>query len=185
MQSSGKLVVLSIFAVAIALAGFAWLWNRNAGEKSLHFWGKQRALIIRDAKKVQLFEVLPLDATPQAGAGVVIVKHPNLGQFMLQLDKTQDISGAPGLVHARHSLLQDHSFGWASEDQPPQVTPPPPRCTHAVRFTSGQGTVTILFDFSDQRLYCVESQERIVMASKTGSGWLSYVKRNRSTAQSP
>src|SRR5262245_28299976 len=99
MRTSGKIVVVSIFAVALAMAAFAWWWNRDSGYRSLQFWGKEQSLIIRDAPQVQLFEVLPLSAVPKAGAGTVIVKRHNSGQFLFQLDGAQDISSAPGLVH--------------------------------------------------------------------------------------
>ena len=178
MRSSGKLVVLSILAIAVIMAGFAWVWNRKATERSVQFWGKDRALIIRDAQQVLIYEVLSLEAKPKVGAGVVIVCRPNSGQFLRQLDNAQDITGAPGLVHARHSLLQDHSFRWGV-DVRPAANAPPPRITHAVRFIDTQGTVTILFDFHDKRLYCVENSDCIEMAPKTSSGWLSYVKRSR------
>src|SRR5678810_12040 len=180
MRTSGKIVVFSIFAVALVMAAFAWWWNRDSGYRSLQFWGNDRALIIRDAPQVQTYEVLPLSAVPKAGAGTVMVKKHQGNQILLQLDDAQDISSAPGLVHARHSLLQDPSFSWAAEPLSAlQDSRNPPRCKYAVRFIDTTGTVTILFDFQDQYMYCVESQDGIKMSEKSRAGWLSYVRRNR------
>ena len=179
MFDRGKISVLVILAAGLVLASFAWWWNRYAGERSLKFWGPDGALIIRDAEQVELFEVIAAPAVDSATFETVTFPSPSGVRFTRQLKTSRDISGAPGLIHARTSLLQDHSFRWAAEDsRKAPLRPEATRCTHAVRFTKdGEGAVTILFDFRENRLYYIEKQESILLAPKTISGWKTYIRR--------
>jgi hypothetical protein len=174
----GKISVLVILLAALALAGFAWWWNRYAGERSLKFWGPEAALIIRDAEHVELFELTPPPEEETASFETVTVPSPSGIRFARQLKNSKDVTGAPGLIHARTSLLQDHSFQWVEDDPQHSLRPEATRCTHAVRFAKdGEGAVTILFDFRENRLYCAETQKSILLAPKTLSGWKTYIRR--------
>lgn len=84
MAAGGKLAVLAIFALALAMASFAWWWNYSHAQRTLEFYGAEAATLIRTAPKVEL-----LTATGEI-----------------------DISKAPGLINARTSLLADASYQW-------------------------------------------------------------------------
>ena len=178
MLNRGKICVLAILVVALTLSGLAWMWNRFAGMQSLKFWGPDGALIIRDGEQVELFEVIPPGPEESALFSNVTFPSPSGIRFTRELTNPRDVSGAPGMIHAKNSLLQDHSFRWASGDQQHALRPEATRCTHAVRFTKdGEGAVTILFDFRENRLYFVEGQKSVLLAPKTVSGWKTYIRR--------
>jgi len=164
MRSSGKLVVLSIFAVALLMAAFAWWWNRQQGRRALEFWGKDSALAIRDGKKVELLRLRPKNG-----------RLVDLEAF--EIVETKDISQAQGLIHARHSLLQDASFDWdakpASHSQFETKTD-----VLAVRFTRQDVSTTIVFiDLPSGRIFHSESGREIILNPKTCSGWQLFISR--------
>src|SRR5262245_53603185 len=131
MRSSGKLVVLSIFAVALLMAAFAWWWNRQQGRRALEFWGKDSALAIRDGQNVELLRLQPRNG-----------RLVDLEGF--DLLETKDISQAQGLIHARHSLLQDASFDWSgNRTRPAQFESN--KDVFAVRFSRQDVATTIVF----------------------------------------
>jgi len=178
MLNRGKLCVLAILVVALTLSGLAWLWNRYAGVQSLKFWGPDGALVIRDGEQVELFEVVPPGPEEKTPFSTVTFPSPSGIRFTRELTNPRDVSGAPGLLHARTSLLQDHSFRWVTVDPQQALHPEGTRCTHAVRFTKdGEGAVTILFDFRENRLYFVEGQKSVLLVPKTVSGWKTYLRR--------
>lgn len=82
--NGGKLAVFSIFALALAMASFAWWWNYNRGRRTMEFYGAPAATLIRTAPLVAL----------------------RIGE------REVDISQAPGLLNARTSLLSDASYRW-------------------------------------------------------------------------
>jgi hypothetical protein len=88
-NASGKLVILTIVAVALAAAGTSWWFRYKATHRAASFWGPEGSQMIRDAPRVLLTRT-PLSA-------------PSL---------TRDISTAPGITHLRNALLEDRSFKW-------------------------------------------------------------------------
>jgi len=164
MRSSGKLVVLSIFAVALLMAAFAWWWNRQQGRRALEFWGKDSALAIRDGQKVELLRLRPKNGR------LVDIKDS-------EIVETKDISQAQGLIHARNSLLQDASFDWSAK---------PAGLSHfetkkdvfAVRFTRQDVVTTIVFtDLLGGWIIHSESAREIILNPKTCSGWKLFISR--------
>jgi hypothetical protein len=163
MRSSGKLVVLSIFAVALLMAAFAWWWNRQQGRQALEFWGKESALAIRDGQKVELLRLRPKNG-----------RLVDLEGF--DLIETKDISQAQGLIHARHSLLQDASFDWNANLVGHMAFEP--KDVFAVRFTRQDVITTIVFiDLSGGRIFHSESGREIILNPKTRSGWETFISR--------
>ena len=163
MRSSGKLVVLSIFAVALLMAAFAWWWNRQQGWRALEFWGKDSALAIRDGKQVELLRLRAKDG-----------RWVDLEAF--DIVETKDISRAQGLLHARHSLLQDASFDWRANLV--GHSPFEPRDFFAVRFSRQDVTTTIVFmNMTGGRIFHSESGREIDLNAKTRDGWKLFIRR--------
>src|SRR5262245_46257806 len=110
MLDRGKLAVLTMFALALAAAAFAWWWNYSRGQRALGFYGPRAANLVRTAPKVELLvlgtgDSDPVESLPESGPVARII----------------DISRAPGLVHARTALLDDASYDWDDSVVAPQV----------------------------------------------------------------
>jgi hypothetical protein len=166
MRISGKLVVLAIFAVALAMAGFALWWNWGLGRRSLAFWGTEGGVAIRDAEKIELLRL-----RLKKGRGQFL----NLEAF--DVAETKDISKAPGVVHARHSLLEDASFDWKANlvghSEYESDTD-----FFAVRFSHPQAVTTIVFLDSDStQIFRAESGDEVALSPKTAAGWTTFLRR--------
>ena len=94
MLDRGKLAVLTMFAVALAAATFAWWWNYNRGKRALEFYGPQAAQLIRTAPQVEILFVGPPRPADAGSAAVDLVPG---GRIVV---RKIDISKAPGLIHA-------------------------------------------------------------------------------------
>ena len=165
-MNRGKLAVLLMLGVAAGLAAFALWWNVTAGSRTLEFWGRDAgARIIAPDAKVELLWLEPADET---------AKHERLkigGRPLAVVAKT-DVTGARGLVHARHSLLEDASFAW---DAPAAETGD---YTLAARFQGDGGATTVAFDFAKEQLVHVESGRSAKAAQKIASGWKTFSQRH-------
>ena len=171
MRSSGKLVVLSIFIVAIAMAIFGLWWNWGLSHRSLDFWGKEGGLAIRDGERIE-----PLRLRPKTGRSI------NLEGF--DIVETKDVSKAPGVLHARHSLLQDASFDWNAP--PGGLHEYGTRDLFAVRFSHQDAVTTILFiDSSFERIFHAENGEEVTLSPKARDGWKLFIRRYFPSDASP
>ena len=168
MHNRGKIVVLSIFAGAFAMASFALWWNLGWGKRSLDFWVKEGGLAIRDAKQVQL---LKLKSTSSASkeSGKETLSRDGL---VWEIVETKDVTGEHGLVHARHAFLEDASFQWDQE-----VPFSNSDWQYAVRFSGKTGQATALLDLKKGRVASWEQQRTARLSNKTASGWKQFMSR--------
>lgn len=152
----GKLAILLMLLVAIGLGGLS-LWVRHRqGKRALEFWGVADAQRIRHATEVEL-------VTLQAGEG--IGRHLLLDEQPFRVIDEGDISAAPGLVHARHSLLVDHNFVWERADE---CTP---RWSFALRFVEGDQATVVVFDTNCQRVRCLATGQDLVLIKPLADAW--------------
>jgi hypothetical protein len=110
---SGKLVIITIVAVALAAAGTSWWFRYSATHRAAEFWGPKEARLIRDAPVVQFWVHEP------PGNLKTVVEALISTDAVVDPATVRDIDKARGLVHLRNALLDDRSFNW-----PP--TPPKP-----------------------------------------------------------
>ena len=166
MRSSGKVVVFSIFAVAIAMASFALWWNWGLGRRSLDYWGESGALHIRDDKSVTLVKLQPRVANPAA-------KCPPFPMDSRDLNSAEkkDISEAQGLVHARHAFLEDASFNW---NQPISTEV---EWQYAVWFDGGKDHIFVMLDLKNGVVGSSESYQALRLSPKTAAGWKHFISR--------
>src|SRR5687768_13242365 len=95
-----------MLGIAAALAGFGLWWNVSSGKRTLDFWGREAgARIIDPDATVELLWLQP--AADSARQERLVI-----GGRSFAAVKAADVTGARGLVHARHSLLEDASFDW-------------------------------------------------------------------------
>lgn len=194
MHNRGKLVVLSLFAVAVAMAGFALWWNWGQGRRSLEFWGTEGGLAIRDATHVQISKLKTTainesteiskfveashmqprqskTATDKKGAiniEATIVTDVQLREVL----ETKDVTDAHGLVHARHAFLEDASFKWDDS-----VSYFGPNWQYAVRFQSRGSETIVLLDLKTSVVGANDQKRAARLSPKTASGWKVFISR--------
>ena len=94
--TSGKLLILGVFAVALAAAAASWWFRYAATHRAAQFWGPTAARLIRDAPRVSL-------RSDELSAG---------GDHSADLPR--NLSSTPGLTHLRTALLEDRSYDWTA-----------------------------------------------------------------------
>jgi hypothetical protein len=130
----GKLTVILFFTAALCMGGYAWWHTYQRGRQSLEHWGSDAAVAIRYAKTVEVWQ---LQRSESSAPAEVIV-----GDCGYVTSAKTEISNVPGLVHARHALIEDASFlwDWAAADE----------CKSdwqfALHFVSERHTATLIFD---------------------------------------
>jgi hypothetical protein len=161
----GKLAVLSMLLLAVALAAFALWWNVIGGQRTLAFWGREGGKrIIAEKATVELLRLAADDADGSS-------ERLTIGGKSYVVVARADITGARGLIHARHSLLEDASFDW-------EATVPAGDYTLAARFRDAHGATTVAFDFEREHLAYVESGQERKAAAKIVAGWQTFARRH-------
>jgi hypothetical protein len=168
MHNRGKIVVLAIFAVALGMASFALWWNWGLGKRSLEFWGTEGGLAIRDAKKVEILRLKSPSHLNLNDQGT-----PKKNAFLFDVQETKDVTGEHGLVHARHSLLEDASFQWNKK----AVTMIGPDWKYAVRFQHESKESTVMLDLNSGVIGSWEENRAIPLSPKTAAGWKQFISR--------
>src|SRR5262245_39105325 len=79
-----------------------------------------------------------------AEAATLIRTAPNVEILRPDPESDIDISKAPGLINARASLLSDASYDWKAS-APAQQSP-----LFSVRFSRGENSVVVTFDFENR-----------------------------------
>jgi hypothetical protein len=144
--SRGTFAVLSILALALAMASYAWWYNYSHSQRILDLYGPEAATLIRTAPVVEIL-------SGDAGSNL-------------------DISQAPGLLHARTSLIADASYDWTGA--PAFVAPP----VASVRFRRGEQSIVIDFDFANRLVRPSSTGKTGKLIPKTSAGWQAFIERN-------
>ena len=172
--STGKLAVLAMIAVALVAASFAWWWNFNRGRKTLAFFGPTAARLIRTAPKVEILIVGDSELTVGSDSADEKVL---IGNGLFPVYRRIDISKAPGLIHARASLLTDSSYtgettltAWGDFKE-------------IVRFADDDGEVYLAISETEQTLHDVSSRKARKLIPKTADGWRQFIERNVKQAE--
>jgi hypothetical protein len=161
----GKLAVLSMLLVAFALAAFALWWNVTGGRKTLEFWGQEGgARIISPQAAVVLLWLEPVGED-------AVGERLSIGGRSYAVVAQADVTGARGLVHARHSLLEDASFDWDANTTAGDYRV-------AAKFRDAGGTTTVAFDFEGEQLAYVEAGSEKRGAAKIMTGWKTFSHRH-------
>ncbi|MBP87990.1 MAG: hypothetical protein CMJ64_14905 [Planctomycetaceae bacterium] len=140
----GKLVILFIFGLSAVMGGYAWWHHFNQGRKCLELWGGEAAALIRYAPVV---EAMRFGGASEKSGNVLQIAGKGIA-----IEQHVDVSGTPGLVHARHALIEDASFLWKQPVPTESV-----EWTFALRFVDGEQRVTIAFDEIAARVHFVEA----------------------------
>jgi hypothetical protein len=114
-------------------------------------------------------------------AATLIRTAPKVELLPFDAQDDVDISKAAGLLNARTSLLSDASYVW------PAPRPPLDSPSRSVRFTDGNRSVVIDFDFENQTVRTSSTGRIATLTSKTAAGWQAYLARitERSSIKPP
>ena len=167
--SAGKVAVLAMIAVALVAATFAWWWNFNRGRKTLAFFGSQAARLIRTAPTVEILVVGGPESTGGPASTDVKVL---VGNSLFRVYRRIDISQAPGLIHARASLLTDSSYTGET------ILTAQGDFTEIVRFADDNGEVLLAFSKQQPDLHVVSDRKAMRLIPKTADGWRQFIERN-------
>ena len=140
-----RLVVVLIFLVAVVMGGYGWWYNFQQGRRSLRLWGSDAAVLIRYAPQVVLLQ-LEL-ARPDERAS----ERLDIDSQRFAIVRQFEISKVPGLVHARHALIEDASFVWSARQRACQ-----PNWQFALRFLRGPQRATLAFDTNCDQVRLIE-----------------------------
>ncbi len=144
MQISGRLIILVIFALAIAMSGGAWLYQYSYSRHSAEFWGPAGSLIVK-SPELQLLELAAApagdgDEGEEAGAEVDL-SNQVAGRNVVD---HHDLRKKPGLIHLRHVFTQDGNFVWDERGVEP-VDGGTREWSYALRFVDGDAEQIVLF----------------------------------------
>lgn len=160
----GKLAVLAIFMLALAMAAFAWWWNQASSRRALAFYGGDAAHLIRTAPQVEILVLYAPSLRAEAGEDAI-----QFGGLSRRVLRRIDISKAPGLLNARTSLLTDASYVGAASENGEDVA-------RVIRFVDGKGETLIGLDDPVKHAVLPDAR-RLQMAEKTARGWQSFLDR--------
>ena len=154
---TGRLFIIFILLLSIAMGAFAVWFKYHQGRRCLVFWGSHNAGLIRHASTVELLVPGPLLSQDEFQRAVESSSpFPGTGA-------SHDISTRPGLVHARHMLIEDQSYHW---DQP--VGGEQRGWKFVLRFREGQDQILLAFDTSRHLVQLVGGGEPVVMGRMLG-----------------
>lgn len=146
MQVSGRIIILTMFGIALALSGGAWWYHYSTTRRAAEFWGAEGARLLVKAPRLEFLELgeRAAGAKPQAReeAGEVVAGRA--------VTAVQDLSDKPGLIHLRFVFTQDANFGW-SEIASQRVDVADAQWAYALRFEEGERQLVILLreDFEE------------------------------------
>lgn len=152
-MNTGKMVIAAMFLAAVGAVGVSFWYHHQKSRRALAFLTPETARLVTQAPRVELLLLAPR-ATPAENAEVVLIEgepHP--------IFERRDLSAAPGLVHARHALLEDDNYDWKSGD----VAACTPEWTQALRFSTDEASATLVFAFNCERMSVADRDESIAI----------------------
>lgn len=162
-MNQGKVVIGAMLVISIALAVFAWWTRYSRSQQVLSTWGRDAVVAIRTGEKVELLVLGPADVASSDPPELLVIPEwapAGNGPERRTIRRRIDITGTPGLIHARHHLIHEKGFSWdavRSEDCRPQWET-------ALRFSKNGNLATMAFDFQCKRVCLVERQVEVGMA---------------------
>ena len=160
----GKVVILSIVAVALLATGFGIWFQRQKTYLVLQWLGPDAARCISRAEQVFFLE-FPSEA-PQgefSSATSIIIADKEVA-----IIRRMEVTKEPGLVHLRHALTQNASYQWQAPNSANGDW------EFALQFVYRSQTSTLLFDLNRQMVCHLETGESVALAEHFGAGVQHY-----------
>lgn len=135
MQVSGRLVIVAVFTLAIAMAAGAWLYQYTYSRHSAEFWGESSRLIGRSPE----LQLLQLKTPPDDEAIEFDLENSVAGR---EVAGHFDLRNQPGLIHLRHIFIQDDNFLWDARSRESAASQRD--WSYALRFVEGPAEQIVL-----------------------------------------
>jgi hypothetical protein len=144
-SNRGKAVIVGIILLALLLSGYSWWHQFQKSRRCREFLGTEAAQLIRLAPQVVLLRLEQESAV--AGSSNRPKGILRIGGDTVLVSQHVEITGTPGLSHARHALLQDVNYQWDAS-QSDCVS----QWSFALRFAQDGEDVIIAFDTQCNRI---------------------------------
>ncbi len=148
-EQRGKLVILLMISVAMAMSGYAWWHQFQSGRRSAEFWGTAATIQVRYAPRVEFLRLHRKGEIAEPARETLTIR----GMEYIVGDPF-DVTRSRGMVHARHALVDDLSFDWSSR------APETANWEFLLRFRDQGQPVTAAFD-TERGLVCFVDQSRV------------------------
>jgi hypothetical protein len=148
-MNQGKLVIVFIFGLSAVMGGYAWWHHFTQGSRCLDLWGAEAGELIRYAPQVEVMQFAHSDA---GDAETIQIQGESLA-----IAARKDVTGTPGLVHARQALIEDASFLWKADLAGPS------NWQYLLRFTRGDQQVSVAFDCDRGRVRLVGTDRQAAL----------------------
>jgi hypothetical protein len=168
-MNRGKWIIAVIFGVAVAMALFAWNFQRLRGQRVLAYYGDQVAYLMRMAPQVDLWEFESQLENDQIERLAVSLTRGNLPDSARHVS----ISSKPGWTHARQALIEDRSYNW---HRPPSAVA---HWTHLFRFQQGDQHAFLLMDLQRGLVREIHRDAPLVLNPKIAAGFRQYLHDER------
>ena len=139
------------------MGGYAWWHHYTQGRRCVELWGADVGESIRYAPRVELLRLARRDAQDAESIEVqgdtyAVVAH-------------KDITGTPGLVHARQALIEDASYLWNAELGGAATW------QYLLRFTDGAEQISVALDCEQGRVRLVGTQREAALNAHLTKGY--------------
>ena len=145
-QISGRVIILTIFGIGLALSGGAWWYHYMGARQAAAFWGSPAGRLIVRGPEVTFYELGELVADGS--------DEPLIAGRMIKGEI--DLSGKPGLIHLRHVFTQDSNLQWDGRTREPAGKGD---WAYAVRFGEGDLSTVVLFRRDFERIGKLDGAE--------------------------
>ncbi|MCA9201656.1 MAG: hypothetical protein KDA55_09560 [Planctomycetales bacterium] len=171
-MDKGKLAIVGIFGVSIGMAVFAWWYRYEQGNQSLAFWGSETAVLINGAQRVELLKLAESTDEP-------VGESIDIDGRAWNVEQAVDVTQARGMLHARHSLVEDVTFRWDEA-----VSDNAPAWTYALRFEGNGQTSIVAFDTEQALVHLVGSEQSALIQPDISAGFQRIFDRELSAGES-
>jgi hypothetical protein len=163
----GKLVIVSMVGLALALAGYAWWHHYQQGRRALALWGVENARLIRHAPRVELLTLAGEATQAKGGSRAETLEFSGA---VHRVSRREDISRAPGLIHARHALIEDASFEWQANADSREA-----HWEYVLAITEGERTRHVALDLKRGAALLVEEEREARLVERIQRALEKYI----------
>jgi len=165
-----RILVVSIFAVALAAALFSLWYHYQSGRRALAFWGSETAVLIAHAPEVDVLVLEPADAPGDREDDASRpsdrpIQRLGIGGRFYQVAEVKNAAHARGVGNIRRAMVLDVTYDW---DQPAADKP---NWQYAMEFRDEGRAALVFFDFDSRQVAFSTSPATAVLDPAASDDW--------------